>query len=385
MIVTLQIGYLNKIEGYAQPPSNLCRVHGYNGHRSRGGEGMQARGLCASAESIFGRAIKVAAPLAGACFLCHAAHAAPPDAGDAAAGRAYPVKAIRFIVASPPGGPADTVTRLIGPKLTETWHQPVVIDNRPGANGIIGTEMTARAAPDGYTIVMVAAGVAINPSLYARVPYDPVRDFAPVTQAISVPNVLVVHPSHSIATVAELVNAARAKPGTIPFGSAGKGTSGHLALELFQLVANVRFVHVPYKGGGPALTELLGNQVNALFSIALSAMPHVRAGRLTGLAVTSRNRTRSAPELPTVAESGYPGFEVTGWFGVLAPAKTPPAVVAKLNDEIVRILRLPEVEQRLVSQAAEPVASEPQAFAQHIANETRKWAQVVKQAGIRPD
>jgi tripartite-type tricarboxylate transporter receptor subunit TctC len=311
-----------------------------------------------------------------------AAGAAPPEE---LATRAYPVKAIRFIVASPPGGPADTVTRLIGPRLTERWHQAVVVDNRPGAHGIIGTEMTARGAPDGYTIVMVAAGVAINPSLYGNVPYDPVRDFAPVTQAISVPNVLVVHPSLPLASVSDLVGAARGKPGAIAFASAGKGTSGHLAFELFQIVSNTRYNHVPYKRGGTALTELLGGQVNALYSIAHSAMPHVRAGRLKGLAVTSAARTRAAPELPTMAESGYPGFDVTGWFGVLAPAKTPRAIVAKLNDEIVRILRLPEVEQRLVSQAAEPVASEPEVFAEHIAAETRKWAQVIKQAGIKPE
>ena len=309
--------------------------------------------------------------------------AAGPDRGSAA--RVYPVKSIRFIVASPPGGPADTVARLLAPRLSELWHQPVVVDNRPGANGIIGTEMTARAAPDGYTIVMVAAGLAINPSLYARVPYDPVRDFAPVTQVVAVPNVLVVHPSLAAASVSELVAAARAKPGSITFASAGKGTSGHLALELFQIVSQAKFVHVPYRGGGPALNELLGAQVNALFSIALSAMPHVKAGRLKGLAVTGAARTRAAPELPTVAEAGYAGFEVTGWFGVLAPAHTSPAIVAKLNREIVGILRSTEVEERLTAQAADPVGSNPQAFARHIAAETGKWARVIKQAGIRPD
>jgi tripartite-type tricarboxylate transporter receptor subunit TctC len=300
--------------------------------------------------------------------------------------RVYPVKAIRFIVAAPPGGPADTVTRLVGPRLHDVWHQPVVIDNRPGANGIIGTEMTARAAPDGYTIAMVAAGMAINPSLYSRVPYDPIRDFAPVTQVISVPNVLVIHPTTAFASVADLVAAARARPGSIVFASAGRGTSGHLALELFQIVSSTRFVHVPYKGGGSALNELLGgHQAQALFSIALSAMPHVRAGRLQALAVTSAARSRAAPELPTIAESGYPRFEASGWFGVLAPARTPAVIVAKLHAEIVRILRLPEVEQRLIAQAADPVASKPAAFARHIAAETEKWARVIKQADIKSD
>lgn len=315
-------------------------------------------------------------------FYAACASAAPSEQVIA---RVYPVKAIRFIVAAPPGGPADTVTRLIGPKIHDAWHQPVVIDNRAGANGIIGTEMIARAAPDGYTIVMVAAGLAINPSLYARVPYDPVTDFSPITQAISVPHVLTVHPSVPVATVSELVSAARTKPGSLVFASAGRGTSGHLALELFQTVASVRFVHVPYKGGGPALADLLSGQAHALFSIALSAMPHVKAGRLKAIAVTSGARTRAAPEVPTVAESGYPGFEVTGWFGVLAPARTPRMLVSKLNAEFVRILRLPEIEQRLIALAAEPVASDPDAFARHIAAETQKWAKLIKQAGIKPD
>ena len=302
---------------------------------------------------------------------------------ESAAVRLYPVKAIRFIVASPPGGAADAVTRVIGPKLAEAWSQPVVIDNRPGANGIIGAEMTARAAPDGYTIVMAAAGLAVNPSLYTRVPYDPVRDFAPVTQAVSVPNVLVVHPSFAAVNIAELVAAARA--GTVTFGSAGKGTSGHLALELFQMASGVRFAHVPYRGGSLALADLMGAQVQALFSIAVLAMPHVRTGRLRGLAVTGATRSRSAPDLPTVAESGYAGFEVTGWFGVLAPAKTPDGIIAKLNTEIVRALRTQEVESRLLAQAADPVGSMPNEFRAHIAAETRKWARVIQQTRIRPD
>lgn len=299
--------------------------------------------------------------------------------------RVYPVKAIRFIVASPPGGAADSVARLIGPKLHEAWHQPVVIDNRAGANGIIGTEMTARAAPDGYTLVMVAAGFATTPSLYTRVPYDPVNDFAPITQVVSAPHVLAVHPTLPFASVSDLVSAARAKPGSLVFASAGRGTSGHLALELFQIVSSARFAHAPYKGGSPALADLLSGQVQALFSIAPSALPHVKTGRLKALAVTSNTRTRAAPELPTVAESGYPGFEAAGWFGVLAPARTPRALVGKIHAEIVRILHLPDVEQRLIAQAADPVGSDPAAFARHIAAETRKWARIIKQAGIKPD
>jgi tripartite-type tricarboxylate transporter receptor subunit TctC len=245
--------------------------------------------------------------------------------------------------------------------------------------------MTARAAPDGHTLLLIGASLAINPSLYGRVPYDPVRDFVPVTQAIAVTNVLVVHPSAAFATVAEMVGAARAKPGTVSFGSAGKGTPGHLVLELFQATSGARFFHVPQRGGGSALNELLGAQVNALFSIAPAALPHVRAGRLKALAVTSGARTRAAPEVPTIGESGYAGFDVSGWFGVLAPAGTPGAIVAKLNSEFLRVLRLPDIEQRLLAQAADAVASDPQSFARHIAAETQRWSKVIKQAGIKPE
>jgi tripartite-type tricarboxylate transporter receptor subunit TctC len=303
--------------------------------------------------------------------------------GLAQAQQPWPTKPIRLIVTSPAGGPSDIAARIIGQRLTETLGQAVVIDNRGGANGIVGTEMVANAQPDGYTLGMVQAGLAINPSLYARVPYDPLKDFAPITQAISVPNVLVVHPSLGVNSVAELVAAAKARPDEIPFASAGKGSSGHLALELFQMSAGVRFNHVPYKGGAPAVNELLGGHVKALFSLALVATPHVRSGKIKGLAVSSAQRSAVAPELPTIAESGYPGFEVVGWFGILAPAKTPPAIVAKLHDEIVRVLKMPDTRQRLVSQGADVVASTPGEFAAYIKSETERWAKVIKSAGIQ--
>ena len=302
--------------------------------------------------------------------------------GIAQAQQPWPTKPIRLIVTSPAGGPSDIAARIIGQRLTETLGQAVVIDNRGGANGIVGTEMVANAPPDGYTIGMVQAGLAINPSLYARVPYDPLKDFAPITQAISVPNVLVVHPSLGVNSVAELVAAAKARPEEIPFASAGNGSSGHLALELFQMSAGVRFNHVPYKGGAPAINELLGGHVKALFSLALVATPHVRSGKIKGLAVSSGQRSAVAPELPTIAESGYPGFEVVGWFGILAPAKTPPAIVAKLHDEIVRVLKMPDTRQRLASQGADVVASTPGEFAAYIKSETERWAKVIKSAGI---
>ncbi len=290
-----------------------------------------------------------------------------------------------MIVAVPPGGPADTLARLVGPRLAEAFGQSVVIDNRPGANGNIAYEMVARAAPDGYTITVAAAGVAINPSLYRDVKYDPLRDFAPITLGISVPNILVVHPSVAAASVKELIALAKAHQGQLTFASAGNGTSGHLALEQFRLASGIQVVHVPYKGGGPALSEVIAGQVQALFSIALAAIPQVKAGKVRALAITSAQRSALAPELPTVAESGFPGFEVVGWFGWLAPAKTPREIVNRLNSEIVRILKLPEMRARLQVLGADPVGDTPQAFAAFIKSEHDKWARVIREANIRAE
>jgi tripartite-type tricarboxylate transporter receptor subunit TctC len=295
----------------------------------------------------------------------------------------FPMKPIRMIVAVPPGGPADTLARLVAPRLTESLGQTVVIDNRPGANGIIAYETTARATPDGHTFTAVAAGVVINASLYPKIPYDPLKDFAPITLGITVPNILVVHPSVSASSVKDLVALAKAKPGTLAFASAGNGTSGHLALEVFRMHAGVDVTHVPYKGGGPALAEVLAGQVQALFSIALAAMPHINAGKLRALAITSAKRSRVAPELPTVAEAGFPGFEVIGWFGWLAPAATPRAIVTRLNAELVRVLRLPDVRDRLLNQSTEPVGNTPQEFAAFMKSEHEKWSKVIKAAHIK--
>ena len=304
-------------------------------------------------------------------------------AGAAHASGTYPNKPVRMIVAVPPGGPADTLARLVGPGLSNALGQTVVIDNRPGANGIIAYELAARAAPDGYTFVLVAAGVAINPILYRKVPYDPVKDFAPITHGISVPNILVVHPSVPAKSVRELVAYAKSGPGELIFASAGNGTSGHLALELFRLSSGIRAVHVPYKGGGPALAEVVAGQVQALFSIALAATPQIKAGKLRALAITSAERSAVAPELPTVAESGFPGFEVIGWFGWLAPATTPRDIVNRLNREIVQVLQRPEVRDRLLGMSTVPVGNSPQQFGQFIRAERDKWAKVVRDARIR--
>ncbi len=303
-------------------------------------------------------------------------------AATTAAQPAYPTKPVRMIVAVPPGGPADTLARLVAPRLTESLGQTVVIDNRPGANGIIAYETTARAAPDGYTFTAVAAGVVINASLYS-VPYDPIRDFAPITLGITVPNILVVHPSVAAASVKELIGLAKAKPGTLAFASAGNGTSGHLALELFRMTAGIDVIHVPYKGGGPALAEVLAGQVQALFSISLAALPQIKAGKLRPLAITSAKRSPVAPDLPTVAEAGFPGFEVIGWFGWLAPAATPRPIVNRLHAELVRALQLPDVRERLVSLGTEPVGNTPQEFAGFMRREHEKWGKVIKAANIR--
>lgn len=295
----------------------------------------------------------------------------------------YPTRPVRMIVAVPPGGPADTLARLVGPRLSDALGQIVVIDNRPGANGIIAYDMAARATPDGYTFVLVAAGVAINPSLYRNVPYDPIRDFSPITLGITVPNILIVHPSVPAKSVKELVSEIKAKQGGFAFASAGNGTSGHLALELFRLSSKTTFVHVPYKGGGPALAETIAGQVQALFSIALAATPQVKAGKVRALAITSAKRSPVAPELPTVAESGFPGFEVIGWFGWLAPAGTGKAIVGKLNQGIVRALAAPDVNARLQSMSTVPVGDSPQEFARFVRSERDKWAKVIKAANIK--
>jgi tripartite-type tricarboxylate transporter receptor subunit TctC len=297
----------------------------------------------------------------------------------------YPNKPIRMIVAVPPGGPADTLARMVGPRLSEALGQTVVIDNRPGANGNIAYEMVAHAVPDGYTFVLVAAGIAINPSLYREVKYDVLKDFAPITQGISVPNILVVHPSVAANSVKELIALAKARPGQLTFASAGNGSSGHLALEQFRLMSGIQLIHVPYKGGGPALTEVIAGQVQALFSLALAAIPQVKAGRVRALAITSAQRSALAPELPTVAELGFPGFEVVGWFGWLAPAKTPQEIVNRMNHGIVRILKLPEMKERLLGLGADPVGNSAQAFAAFIRSEHDKWARVIRQANIRAE
>ena len=288
-----------------------------------------------------------------------------------------------MLVAVPPGGPADTLARLVAPKLAEGLGQTVVIDNRPGANGNIAYETAARAAPDGYTFVLAAAGVAINPSLYREVRFDPVKDFAAITQGISVPNILIVHPSVPATSVKELIALGKTRP--VNFASAGNGSSGHLAVEQFKIVSGMPLAHIPYKGGGPALAEVMGGQVQSMFSLALVAIPQVKAGKVRALAITSGKRSRVAPDLPTVAELGFPGFEVIGWFGWLAPARTPESIVTRLNGDIVKVLRSAETQDRLIALGCEPVGNVSREFAAFVSTERDKWAAVIKQAGIKLD
>jgi tripartite-type tricarboxylate transporter receptor subunit TctC len=298
----------------------------------------------------------------------------------------YPSRPIRFVVAFPPGGGTDIIARSIAQKLAERLARQVLVDNRPGAGGNIGTDIVAKSAPDGYTMLMGSAGpLAINSSLFASMPFDPQRDLAPVTLAASTPNLLVVHPSLKVATVKELVELARAHPGEINFASSGHGTPAHLAGELFNSMAGVKLVHVPYKGAAPALADLLGGQVQLMFSTMPPALPHVKDGKLRALAVTSAKRSPATPNLPTVDEAALPGFEANTWHGVVLPAGTQLAIIARLNREIVAILHLPEIVERLSSQGAEPVGSTPEEFAAYIRSETKKWAKVVRESGAKAE
>jgi tripartite-type tricarboxylate transporter receptor subunit TctC len=301
-----------------------------------------------------------------------------------ASAQGYPAKPVRFVVPYAPGGSTDTLARTIGVKLTDLLGQQVVVDNRPGASGNIGMEIVAHALPDGYTIVLgYIANLAIDPSLYSKMPYDPVRDFAPITQLASSPNVLVAHPSVPVTSFKDLL--VKAKQGQFNFASAGVGSVGHLTGELLNQMAGVRMVHVPYKGSGQAVTDLLGGHVQLMFSGFSSTLPHIKAGRLRALAVTGAQRSPAAPDVPTIAESGFPGFEATAWYGVLAPAKTPKPVVSRLHDDIVKVLQEPDVKNRLSGLGFEIVGSTPEQFSAYIKSEIKKWAKAVKASGAKPD
>jgi tripartite-type tricarboxylate transporter receptor subunit TctC len=302
-----------------------------------------------------------------------------------AAAQNYPNKPIRLIVAFPPGGSTDVLARIVGAKLGESWGQQVIVDNRPGAGTNIGTEMAAHAPADGYTLFMCTFTCAINPSLYSKLNYDLLKDFAPVSMVASVPLIVLVHPSVPVASIKELIALAKAKPGQLNYASFGNGTAAHLATELFKSMAGVDMTHVPYKGAAPAMNDLLGGQVNLMFESILTGMPHVRAGRLRALAVTSAKRLPRVSDIPTVAEAGVPGYEVDPWFGVVAPAATPPSVISKLNQEIVRIIKLPDVEERIASTGAFALGSTPQQLGAFMRAEVAKWGKVIRAIGVRAD
>ncbi len=297
----------------------------------------------------------------------------------------YPTQPVRFLVPFPPGGGSDAVARILGQKLTELLGQQFVIDNRAGGGGIIANETAARATPDGYTILLGFIGpLVISPAL-VRTPYDPVKDFTPVSLVAAAQYLMVIHPSLPAKTLAEFVAYAKARPGKINYGSAGNGSPLHLAAELFRARAGVDLVHVPYKGGGPAAAAVLGGEVQLIFGSITSVLPQVKAGKLVALGATGATRSPIAPEYPSIAELGYPGFEMTSWYGVLLPARAPQSVVARLNAAILQALSAPDAIEHMKRQGLDPAGSTPEAFAAHIKSEVAKWARVVKDANIRAD
>jgi tripartite-type tricarboxylate transporter receptor subunit TctC len=307
----------------------------------------------------------------------------PSTARAQAAG--WPNRPVRIIVAFPPGQATDQAARALAQRLSETMGQQFVVENRPGAASIIGSEAAARAPNDGYTLFMGSSGsLAVNPGMYAKLPYDPIRDFVPIGLALKVPFFLVVNPSVPARSVAELVAYLKANPGKVNFGTAGNGASNHLSAEYFRSVAGVDMVHVPYKGSPPAVTDLLGGQISVMFETGPLTVPHVKTGKLRALAVASAQRSSALPELVTIAESGYPGFEAVGWAGLLAPAGTPREIVTRINAEMVRSLAMPELKERFVAMGAELVSSTPEEFDAYIRSETAKWGKVIKDVGIQP-
>ena len=294
----------------------------------------------------------------------------------------YPAKTIRLIVPYPPGAFNDHLARTLSQKLSEKWKQPVLVDNRPGGGTIIATDMVARAPADGYTLLIASFAYSVNPALYATLPYDTDTAFTPVILAASASNMLVTHPARPFKSVMDLITAAKARPGTLNYASAGNGSSTHLCMELFEHMAGVDLVHIPYKGSAPAITDLIGGQVDLLCDNAPNALPHVRAGKLRALGLTGERRHPAIAEIPTIAESGVPGFEVTVWFGVLAPAGTPQTVITTLNAEINHILKLPEVVARFDAQGVQLLGGTSQDFAGFLSAQQNKWAKVVKDSGI---
>ena len=303
-----------------------------------------------------------------------------PNAG----AQEYPTKPIRLVITYPPGGNTDLVGRALALKLGESMGQQVVVDNRGGAGGVLGSMITAQSAPDGYTIMLgTSAGMVINPLLSRKLTYDPVRDFAPVSMVVIVPQLLVINPQLPVKNVRELIAFAKAKPGYLNAGSSGVGTPNHFGTELLKWLAGVDIVHVPYKGGAPALTDLLGGQIQMAFSSVPAVLPHIKAGRLVALGVGSAKRSPALPNVPTIAEAGVPGYEYTTWYGIFAPAKTPRPLIARLNTEIVKAMETPEIKDRFTALGGDPDPGTPEELRAYMANESAKWAKIIKAANIR--
>ena len=305
--------------------------------------------------------------------------------GGSAAAQNYPNRPVRLIVAYAPGGTTDFTARVVGPRLSEALSQTVVIDNRPGAGSIIGTDLVAKANPDGYTLLLADTAFGIVPAIYSKPPFDPARDFSPVLQIIGVANCLVVHPSLPVKSVKELVALAKSKPGQLTFGSGGVGTPLHMGGEQLKIAANIDMLHVPYKGAAPAMTDLLGGHLAMIFPTMTVGLPHVKAGKLRAIAVTSARRSPALPDVPTTAEAGYPTVNATSWFGLVAPARTPKPIVDRLHDEMARILRQTDVRERFAAQQAEIVGSAPGAFGKFVAAEIAGWKAVAKAGGIKAE
>jgi tripartite-type tricarboxylate transporter receptor subunit TctC len=319
---------------------------------------------------------RMAALLAGALAL--APGMAFPQGADS-----YPARPVRILVGLAPGGGTDIQARLFAQKLTENVGRSFIVENRTGAGGTIAYSLASKAAPDGYTLLAVASGYSITPAIYSKLPYDPLKDLAPISLVVQAPLLLLAHPSLPVKSAKDLVAMARAKPGILDFGSAGHGTSTGMALEMFRTMGNLKVTHVPYKGTGQALIETMSGQVHAIFGNPLSSYQHVKSGRLRGLGVSTPQRSKVFPELPTISESGVPGYETATWFGMLAPAGTPAAIIGKVNAELLKTLKAPEVLERLAPDGGEPVGSSPEQFAQHLQREIARWRKVVKDAGIQ--
>jgi tripartite-type tricarboxylate transporter receptor subunit TctC len=317
--------------------------------------------------------------LAGCLVACLVMMPAVAQAQD------YPVKPIRLIVSSAPGGGIDITSRTIQPKLSEYLGRPLVLEYRPGGNTIIGTEAVARAAPDGYTLLTAAGAFTVVPHITGKMPYDPVKDFAPISQVVQMPNILVAHPSLPARSVKELVALGKSRPGQVNYSAGSAGSNPHLAMELFLSMTGTKIVHVPYKGQGPSVIAVVSGEVSLMMGNVLSALPHVKNGRLRAIGVTSAKRAAVAPEVPTVAETGVPGYEVVQWYGLLAPANTPRDIIAKVHSATTRALQDPATRQRFIAEGGEPVGNTPEEFTAIIGAELKKWGKVIREAGIKPE